>query len=231
MGSPQPFQQTQILVVENDPLLAEGIARTLRQLGHRPTVLADGPSARDLLGRRHAFDLVLLDLALPGLGSHGLLRQVLDLDEPTPVIALTSADGADDWASELGLSADDRVAKPVVLSMLAARIQTRLRQSRLQRSTELGHGPLLLQTQARRAWLAGEALELSLLEWPVLEYLARRPDRLVPSKELQGLVANQEASGTVEACIASLRTKLEPAGLHIRTVRGFGYMLDEFRGA
>lgn len=219
-----------ILIVEDDAILADGVARTIQQMGFRPTVTSDGTRASELLSEE-AFDLVLLDIGLPGVDGLTLLRRLRDGDSRTPVMLLTARDGIDDRIRGLDLGADDYLVKPVILSELAARVRARLRRVQLETSDELLHGPLRMDTRTRRAWLGAEVLALTSREWEVLEYLLRRPERVVSKEQIQSLVIGRDEPNynAVEVYVSRLRAKLEPAGVRIRTVRGFGYMLDDYR--
>lgn len=219
-----------VLIVEDDAVLSDGISRTVLQMGHQPVTAADGPCAHAMLASG-TFDLVLLDIGLPGMDGLTLLQRLREGDARTQVVLLTARDGVDDRIRGLDLGADDYVVKPVALSELAARIRAHLRRSQLESSTTLVHGPLSLDTLAHRAWLCGEELDLPTREWQVLDYMLRRPERVVTKGQLQLLVAGTEGVNynIVEVYISRLRSKLETAGIRIRTVRGLGYMLEDYR--
>ena len=222
-----------ILVVEDDAILAEGVARAIQHMGNAATVVRDGIQAQALLNRSDPFDLVILDIGLPGIDGLTLLRELRQSDRRTPVLLLTARDSIDDRIRGLDLGADDYLVKPVVLSELAARIRALLRRSTLEASNELLHGALRMDTKAKRLWLSGEEVEVTAREWVVLEYLLRRPERVVSKDQLRIAVFGDEEPGynAVEVYISRLRTKFESDGLRIRTVRGFGYMLEDFHAA
>jgi DNA-binding response OmpR family regulator len=220
-----------ILVVEDDPILAEGVARAIQHMGNVATVVSDGVQAHELLMAGDAFDLVVLDIGLPGVDGLTLLRELRRSDRRTPVMLLTARDSIDDRIRGLDLGADDYLVKPVVLSEMAARIRALLRRSTLEASNELLHGALRMDTKAKRLWLSGAEVEVTAREWVVLEYLLRRPERVVSKDQLRMAVFGEDepAYNAVEVYISRLRTKFESDGLRIRTVRGFGYMLEDFR--
>lgn len=220
-----------ILIVEDDAILAEGMARTIEHMGNVATVIRDGQQARALLQGGDTFDLIVLDIGLPGIDGLTLLRELRQADRRLPVMLLTARDGIDDRIRGLDLGADDYLVKPVVMSELAARIRALLRRSTLEASNELLHGSLRMDTRARRLWLSGDEVEVTAREWVVLEYLLRRPERVVSKEQLRMAVFGDEEPGynAVEVYISRLRTKFEDDGLRIRTVRGFGYMLEDFR--
>jgi two-component system OmpR family response regulator len=222
-----------ILIVEDDAILAEGVARTVEHMGNVATVVRDGQQAHALLFGSDTFDLMVLDIGLPGIDGLTLLRELRQADLRMPVMLLTARDSIDDRIRGLDLGADDYLVKPVVLSEMAARIRALLRRSTLEASSELLHGALRMDTKAKRLWLSGDELEVTAREWLVLEYLLRRPERVVSKEQLRIAVFGDDEPGynAVEVYISRLRTKFENAGLRIRTVRGFGYMLEDFKAA
>ena len=224
---------THILVVEDDAILAEGVARTVEHMGGVATVVRDGQQAHALLFGGDTFDLMVLDIGLPGIDGLTLLRELRSADRHMPVMLLTARDSIDDRIRGLDLGADDYLVKPVVLSEMAARLRALLRRSTLEVVSELVHGSLRMDAKARRLWLRGEEVEVTAREWLVLEYLLRRPERVVSKEQLRIAVFGDDEPGynAVEVYISRLRAKFEHAGLRIRTVRGFGYMLEDFASA
>jgi two-component system OmpR family response regulator len=151
---------------------------------------------------------------------------------PTPVLVLTARDAVEDRVRGLDLGADDYMVKPFAAPELAARVRALLRRSQANAGPRIAHGPLLLDTLARRAFLRDAPLELAAREWAVLEVLLGRVEQIVSKEAIIQSVAGwgEELSpNAIEVYISRLRTKLEPAGVRIRTVRGFGYMLEEYR--
>ena len=220
-----------ILLAEDDALLARGMATGLEQFGHEVVVSARGDDASERLSMEN-FDLLVLDIGLPGIGGFEVLRGLRAFNRTLPVILLTARDAVEDRIRGLDLGADDYLIKPVALGELAARIRAQARRLQLEGASRLVHGPLILDCEARRGWLAGDPFELTVREWRVLEYLMRRTERVVPKHQLLEAVARSEDEvgyNAVEVYVSRLRAKLEPVGIRIRTVRGFGYMLEEFR--
>ncbi|MER2554624.1 MAG: response regulator transcription factor [Thauera sp.] len=212
-----------LLVVEDDPTLAEGIAEFLRGQGDEVCVERDGMRADRLL-QETAFDFVLLDVGLPGLGGYELVRRIRKRGQRMPVIVITARDALDDRIYGLDLGADDYLVKPFELAELSARMRAVQRRGR-GASASLGFGALVLDVDGRLAELDDDPLPLSGREWEVLEALVRADGRTVTREALQG-----EGSGNaLEVCISRLRPRLEVAGLLIRTVRGFGYRLERVR--
>jgi two-component system OmpR family response regulator len=220
-----------IMIVEDDAALARGVARILESEGYAVDVVARGEQAI-LAAEQERFDLVILDVGLPGMDGFEVLRRLRAQAQRVPVLLLTARDAVDDRVHGLDLGADDYVAKPFAMPELAARVRALIRRSQAQAGPKVEHGPLLLDTVARRAFLNGEPLELAGREWAVLEVLLAKVERVVSKEAIIQAVANwgEELSlNAIEVYVSRLRAKLEPAGIRIRTVRGFGYMLEEHK--
>jgi two-component system OmpR family response regulator len=217
-----------VLIVEDDEVLADGVSSVIEQLGHETVIVRDGLEASRLV-EGETFTLVLLDIGVPGIDGLEVLRRLRRQDALTPVMLLTARDGIGDRITGLDLGADDYLVKPVALRELAARVRAMLRRAQVSISSELSHGPLKLDTASRRATLAGNVLELTAREWHILEYLMRRPERVVSKEQIYTAAIGDGESqyNAVEVYISRLRSKLDPAGVKIRTVRGFGYMLED----
>ncbi len=210
-----------VLLVEDDPELAEGIATFLRGQGDAVTCEGDGMAA-DLLLQQERFDFALVDVGLPGLGGYEVVRRIRHRKQPLPVILITARDALDDRIYGLDLGADDYLAKPFQLAELTARMRAVLRRGGYDDARRISFGPLVLDIGGRLAELGGQALPLTAREWDLLEALAAADGRTVPKERLQA-----DASGNaVEVYVSRLRPRLEPAGVLIRTVRGFGYRLE-----
>jgi two-component system OmpR family response regulator len=156
------------------------------------------------------------------------------LGDHTPVLVLTARDALDDRVHGLDLGADDYMAKPFAMPELAARVRALVRRSQAQTGPKIVHGPLVLDTLARRAQLSGQPLDLAAREWAVLEVLLSRVEKIVSKESIIQAVANwgeELTPNAIEVYVSRLRAKLDPAGVKIRTVRGFGYMLEEFKEA
>jgi two-component system, OmpR family, response regulator len=223
--------RVRILIVEDDAALASGIARILEGEGHAVDVMGKGEQA--LLAVRHErFDLVILDVGLPAIDGFEVLRRMRAAGDRTPVLVLTARDALDDRVRGLDLGADDYMAKPFAMPELTARVRALVRRSQAQTGPKIVHGPLTLDTLARRAQLNGQPVELAAREWAVLEVLLARVERIVSKESIIQAVASWGEDLTpnaIEVYVSRLRAKLEPSGVRIRTVRGFGYMLEEFK--
>jgi len=234
-GSPLATQgaaAVRLLLVEDDASLAAGLSRALVTQGYE---VAAAGSGEDALGRMASerFDLMVLDLGLPGIDGYEVLKRMRAAGHAQPVLILTARDAVDDRVRGLDLGADDYMPKPFALPELAARVRALGRRGRGQSGPRIVHGPLTLDTNARRAWLNGQPLEMAAREWSVLVVLLERIERTVSKEAIIEAVAgvNDDLSlNAIEVYVSRLRAKLEPAGIRIRTVRGFGYMLLEHQG-
>ncbi|AWI77113.1 MAG: DNA-binding response regulator [Betaproteobacteria bacterium HGW-Betaproteobacteria-13] len=210
-----------VLLVEDDPELSDGIASFLRGQGDTVMQESDGMRADQLL-QAESVDFALVDVGLPGLGGYELVRRIRSRQQAVPVMLITARDALDDRIYGLDLGADDYLAKPFQLAELTARMRAVLRRGKYATTQSIAFGPLTLDLDGRLAALNGEPLNLTAREWTLLEALAAADGRTVPKDHLQA-----DASGNaVEVYISRLRPRLEPAGLLIRTVRGFGYRLE-----
>jgi two-component system, OmpR family, response regulator len=221
-----------LLIVEDDAPLASGLQRILEAEGHAVDVTARGEEAV-LAAAQEKFDLVILDIGLPQMDGFEVLRRLrAGPGGPMPVLVLTARDAVDERVRGLDLGADDYMVKPFAMPELTARVRALLRRSQAHGGPRIAHGPLQLDTVARRAFLRNEPLELAAREWAVLEVLLARVEKIVSKEAIIQAVAgwgDDLSPNAIEVYVSRLRSKLEPAGIKIRTVRGFGYMLEEFK--
>lgn len=219
-----------ILLVEDDELLADGLARALRRSAYAIEIAGDGASADRCLAET-AYDLVILDLGLPGLDGSTVLKRLRERRQATPVLVLSARLAIEERVRLLDLGADDYVVKPVAVVELEARIRALIR--RRQGSGDDGFvtlGALRLDCVGKRAWLGDEALDLTAREWTAIEFLASRVNRIVTKEQFMQALYDWDDDITpnaIEKFISRLRGKLEPAGITIRTVRGLGYYLEK----
>jgi two-component system OmpR family response regulator len=218
-----------ILIIEDDPVLADGLTRSLRQSDYAVDCVNDGSEADHVLLAQN-YDLVILDLGLPKLDGFEVLRRLRRRGSKTPVLILTARDALDDRVKGLDLGADDYLTKPFDLPELEARVRASIRRGQSGGGSILQHGALSLDTAGRRAMLNGEPIELSARELGVLEVLMLRSGRVVNKEQLaEQLYGWEEEVGAnaIEVYVHRLRRKLEPAGVVIRTIRGLGYLLEK----
>jgi two-component system OmpR family response regulator len=218
-----------VLIVEDDPLLADGLTRSLRQSDFAVDCVSDGEKADHVLAAQH-YDLVILDLGLPKIDGLEVLKRLRRRGATVPVLVLTARDALAARVKGLDLGADDYLTKPFDLPELEARARALIRRGQSGGSSLLTHGPLTLDTSGRRATLAGVALELSARELGVLEVLMLRSGRVVNKDQLAEQLYSWDdevGSNAIEVYVHRLRKKLEPAGVAIRTIRGLGYLLEK----
>ena len=218
-----------ILIVEDDPVLADGLTRSLRHADYAVDCVNNGNEADHVLAAQ-SYDLVILDLGLPGVDGFEVLRRLRRRGSAMPVLVLTARDALDDRVKGLDLGADDYMTKPFDLPELEARARSLIRRGQSGGASILTHGTLVLDTAGRRATLGGEPLDLSARELGVLEVLMMRSGRVVNKEQLADqLYGWDEEVGpnAIEVYVHRLRRKLEPAGVRIRTIRGLGYLLEK----
>ena len=218
-----------ILIVEDDPIVADGLMRIMRRHNYAVTHESNGRRADQLLSAQE-FELVILDMGLPDMDGAEVLRRLRARNQQVPVLILTARDKVEDRVRGLDYGADDYLAKPFDLLELEARIRALLRRGQSASSALLQVGELCLDTAGHRATLCGEPLELSARELSVLEVLMLRVGRVV-SKELlseQMCALGEEMSvNAIEVYVHRLRKKIETGNVNIRTLRGLGYLLEK----
>ncbi|MCE1182036.1 MAG: response regulator transcription factor [Rhodocyclales bacterium] len=218
-----------ILLIEDDQLLADGLARALRHAGYIVDLADNGVTADQWLANEN-YDLAILDLGLPGVDGSEVLKRLRDRKQTTPVLVLSARMAVEERVHALDLGADDYVVKPVAISELEARIRALTRRGQPAAGPNIILGRLRLDTIGKRAWVDDSALDLNAREWAALEFLANRVNRIVNKDQLtQALYSWDEeiTPNAIEKFVSRLRTKLEPAGIQIRTVRGLGYYLEK----
>ncbi|RKQ97008.1 two-component system response regulator TctD [Kushneria sinocarnis] len=217
-----------LLLAEDDALLTRAIRQTLTAHGHTLDTLADGEQALHALTTQR-FDLVLLDLGLPGCGGLELLSALRDRGDTTPVLILTAHDGLDDRIRGLDLGADDYLAKPFEISELEARVRALLRRSQQRSANQLTFGDITIDLNLFEVRMNGTLQTLPRRELSLLESLMSRAGQLVPRDLLEARLFGFEAVGSnaLDLYISRLRKRLDGHGLRIRTIRGLGYVLEE----
>src|SRR5690348_5524644 len=225
-------RRLRILVVEDDSLLAESLIRALQQQGYGVGHARRGHDA-DALLRDHRYDLLLLDIGLPDVDGFEVLRRLRARSDATPVLVVTAREAVDERVHGLDLGADDYLTKPFSLSELEARVRALLRRAKPTLSTRIVVGGLTVDSAARRAKIDGRAVELTTREWTLLELFLARPGHALSKLTIARTIGDSVAAiapNTVEVYVSRLRAKLEPAGIVIRTVRGFGYLWEQPHG-
>jgi two-component system response regulator TctD len=216
-----------ILLVEDDPLLAETLLDALRLEGHEVHPVADGRLARQRLSMpAHGYDLALLDLNLPGCSGLEVLQALRAQDRDTPVLILTARGAVEDRVRGLDLGADDYLAKPFALDELEARVRALLR--RRNTDPELRVGPLTYDTLSQAFSLDDQPLALPPREQRLLVCLMRHVGEPVDKASLARDAFHGEAMGdnAIEVYVHRLRQRLAGHAIAVRTVRGLGYLLE-----
>jgi DNA-binding response OmpR family regulator len=218
-----------VLLVEDEPSLAETVERALRRAGFAVDVAADGVDGLHH-AREFVYDALVLDVMLPGMSGLDVLRDLRSRGQWAPVLILTARDDSKDIAAALDLGADDYLTKPFSLEVLVARLRALLRRGAPERPVVLNAGDLRLDPALRRCERAGQQVALTAREFAVLEFLLRRAGEVVPKATVLEHVWDTNFDGDpniVEVYVGYLRKKVDaPFGRRsIETVRGAGYRL------
>jgi two-component system OmpR family response regulator len=216
-----------VLVVEDDRMIAKGLHTALRQDGYAVDGVSDGRSASEAL-RSSKFDLVLLDLGLPGRDGLDVLRDLRRRGDATPVIIVTARDDIENRIEGLDAGADDYIVKPFDLDEVNARLEAVSRRYFGKAAPVLQVGPVELEWESKIARLDGRPVELSAREWAVVEVLGRRRQSTVSKEQIEDALyafGEEIESNTIEVYISRIRRKLGRD--FIRTIRGLGYRLGD----
>jgi DNA-binding response OmpR family regulator len=217
----------QILLVEDDAILADGLVRVLQGQGMLVELTRDGLNADQLLAAG-SYAVAVLDIGLPGIDGFEVVRRLRARGASLPVLLLTARDAVEDRVHGLELGADDYLVKPFATAELVARIRALARRN-APAPAVLAIGALALDLAARRARVGDKPLELSVREWAVLEYLLQHSGRVVSKQQIIDAIqpwGDDLTLNAVEVYVSRLRLKLQDAGVAIRTIRGFGYLLE-----
>ncbi len=216
-----------VLLVEDDMVLADGVARILRGHGMVVDVVNNGDDADRALQSREV-SVAVLDIGLPGIDGFEVVRRLRARGSSLPVLLLTARDDVQDRVRGLETGADDYLVKPFAAPELVARLKALVRRSN-PRPAELQLGGLQLDPFARRATVDGQTIELSAREWAVLEYLMQHASRVVSKQQIIDAIlpwGEEVTLNAVEVYVSRIRSKIAQAGIAIKTIRGFGYMLE-----
>jgi DNA-binding response OmpR family regulator len=216
---------SRILVAEDEPGIASFVAKGLAAAGHTATLVADGNHAL-LEARSGEFDLMVLDLGLPGRDGLSLLAELRERGSTMPVVILTARDDVHTLVTGLELGASDFMAKPFRFDELLARIRTRLREESHSAVRRHELGDLVIDRAAHRVERAGSIVELTAREFRLLETFLDHPGQVLSRGQLLGLIWGRDFDGdsnVVDVCVLHVRKKLGQDV--ILTVRGSGYRL------
>jgi DNA-binding response OmpR family regulator len=217
-----------ILLAEDDPLLGEAIAKHLAHGGHAVDLERTVASARTAL-ELNPYHLVVLDLGLPDGDGEALLA-ALRKRHAIPLIVISARESDGQKIRLLDAGADDYLVKPFALAELEARIRALIRRSNGHDRNVLVHGNLAFDAAARTATIDGQVVDLSSRELAVLELLLLRCGRVIAKEQFVEHLCGWDQDVTenaIEVYVHRLRRKLEPAGVHVQTVRGLGYYLSK----
>jgi DNA-binding response OmpR family regulator len=215
-----------ILIVEDEDRIVSFLSKGLEANGHSTMAVGDGITAA-AVARSEDFDLMILDLGLPGQDGFAVLAEIRRRGERLPVIVLTARDQTTDTVAGFEAGADDYVTKPFRFEELLARVRARLRDQGSAETTILEAGDCLLDLRRRTASIGGRMVELSAREFALAETLFRHPGQVLSREQLLSMVWGYDfepGSNIVEVYVGYLRKKLG-SGL-IETVRGMGYRLN-----
>ncbi|HEX6246655.1 MAG TPA: response regulator transcription factor [Nocardioidaceae bacterium] len=218
-----------ILIVEDEARIASFISKGLTADGYTTSVVGDGPTGLDF-ALSGDFDLVILDIGLPGMDGYAILEQMRAAGSRLPVIVLTARDSVTDTVSALEGGADDYMAKPFRFAELLARVRLRLRQANEQpnaREDVLEAGSVRLDLRTRRATQGGRDVELSAREFRLAEIFLLNAGQVLSREQLLSHVWGYDfdpGSNVVDVYVGYLRKKLGSES--IKTVRGMGYRFE-----
>jgi two-component system response regulator PhoP len=218
-----------VLVLEDEPVLREMLARRLREAGLVVDTAADGVEG-EYAGREFPIDLAVVDLGLPGKSGLDVIRAWRSAGSAFPILVLTARDRWQEKVEALQAGADDYVTKPFQFEEVHARLQALLRRAGGWSQPVLRSGPLELDPRAQQVTVDGRPVELTAFEYRLLEYLMLHAGQVVSKSELTDKLYEQDYdrdSNVIEVFVGRLRRKLDPDGRFqpIETLRGRGYRM------
>jgi two-component system, OmpR family, response regulator len=223
-----------VLVVEDEQRLAAGLRNGLEAEGFAVDVALNGTDGL-WMAEEHPYDVIVLDIMLPGINGYKLCETLREQRNWTPILMLTAKEGEWDEVEGLDTGADDYLTKPFSYAVLVARLRALLRRGARERPAVLEAGDLRLDPAARRAWRGEQEVELTARELALLEFLLRRRGEVVGKREIIAHVWDYDFEGDpniVEVYVRRLRMKLDrPFDREaIETIRGTGYRLAAHGG-
>ena len=221
-----------ILIVEDDVVFADALVHTLREHGYAVRCVHSGAAADEALVAEQ-FDLILLDVGLPGFDGFELLSRMRGRAQKAPVLIITARDALHDRVKGLDLGADDYLTKPVDMPELVARVRAVTRRYHGNAGNDIALGSLTLDANGHRVLLNGRPIELSAREYMVVETLIIWANRVVTKDQVAKLLYEPGAEvnqSALDVFIHRIRKKLGDAKVTLRTVRGLGYLLEPTDG-
>jgi len=221
-----------VLIIEDERKTADYLRQGLSEHGWTVQLAYDGIEGQHL-ALHHDFDVIVLDVMLPGMDGMQVLRSLRTI-KSTPIIMLTARDGVEDRVQGLRDGADDYLIKPFSFPELVARLQALTRRGRTQEPTLLRAGDLSIDMISRRVIRAGQRIDLTAQEFALLTTLARRQGQILSKTNIAEAVWDMNfdsSTNVVEVAVKRLRTKIDvPFGYNlVHTVRGMGYVLEDRR--
>lgn len=221
-----------VLIVEDEVRLAENLVQALRESSGLAVDLAQDGIDGEHLSQNECYDVIILDLMLPGQSGLSLLKRLRARRDSTPVLILTAREGPESIVQLLNEGADDYLSKPFDLGELIARVKALIRRGKGSAAPVLQVSDVTLNTLEQTVHRNGQTLDLSPTEYRLLEYMMHRPRAVVSKRELLEHLYDfnwQHHSNVIEAHISNLRRKLDASGAvaFIETLRHRGYRLNE----
>jgi len=222
---------TRVLVVEDEQRVAAALRRGLEHEGFAVDIAGNGTDGL-WMATEQVYDVIVLDIMLPGLNGYRVCQRLREADNWTPILMLTAKHGEFDEAEALDGGADDFLSKPFSYVVLVARLRALLRRGLRERPTVIELGDLRLDPAAHRVWRSDTEVTFTAREFAVLQFLMLRPDEIVTKAEILNSVWDYEFEGDpniVEVYVRRIRVKL---GLNevplIETIRGSGYRMVDY---
>lgn len=218
-----------ILIVEDDEVLGEAISQRIARQGHGADLATSGDKANNIL-RHQEYDLVILDLNLPGMNGDKVLANLRDRHSNTPVLILTARGQVEDRIHLLDLGADDYLTKPFDFGELEARCRALLRRHQGQAHDVVTYADVSLDRNACTVKVDERSIDLKPREFRLLEIFITHTGRVLSKEELMDHLYSFDETpspNAIELYVARLRKKLGDSALEIRTLRGLGYLLEE----
>lgn len=222
------FPPTRLLIAEDDTALRQVLVDLLEQSGYEVEGVSNGAAALSAL-LSGAFDLGIIDIGLPGVDGVAVVQSLRARSQGLPLLIITARDAVNERVGGLDAGADDYMTKPFDLQELQARVRALLRRQRSQPGTELRVGSLRLRLGEPRVELGSDLVDIPAGEFALLETLALRVGHVVSRERIAARLARGDeppSNTAIEVCVHRLRRRLEPYGLRVRTLRGFGYLLE-----
>ena len=217
-----------MLIIEDNESVLKFLQQTMRETGYTPTVTTDGNEGLHQ-AITHSYDMILLDLMLPGMDGFEICRKLRELGKNTPILLITARDSLEDKVKGLDSGADDYIVKPFLVKELLARIRALMRRGNFN-ATILQVEDLILDPVTRRATRGGKQINLSSTEYMLLEYLMRNAGRVLTRAMILEQVWQYDFGGNdnvLDVYISYLRGKIDRGRsiALIHTVRGVGYII------